>query len=119
MLDIINSKDYAPYQCEPRPVIQITHQFRPEQLEELLKVAAKTLGPEEVSNILGNEPRGGGAFMVFVEGGGSPQMKHGTYHAAEAEAKRLAQKLGRDARVLKVMAEVAVQQRTETKVRRF
>lgn len=39
-------------------------------------------------------------YMVFVEGGGAPTVKHDSEHEAEKEAARLANKLNRPAFIL-------------------
>lgn len=115
MLNIISSDATGEYKCQPQPIVNITHKFTSDQLEQLLRVAVRTLGADEVARMVGiSDPRGMD-YMVFVEGGENPRAIHTSYATAKAEAKRLAKRTGRKATVLKIVAYMDVR-KTEPEV---
>lgn len=120
MLQIIPSSQVSEYQCRDKPVVQITHQFQTEQLADLLRIAVKTLGQDEVNALIGYEPKGDYGYMVFVDGGAAPRHTHSTYQTAVTEAKRLAHQTGRTATVMKKLGEaIAVTQPTTVQFQEF
>lgn len=111
MLNIVPSTDHCEYSCHPQPIVSVTHKFTNDQLADLIRIAASTMGEDFVAGILGPKAPRGTDYMVFVEGGANPRMVHTSYAAAKAEAERLAKSTARRATVLKIVARVEVQHR--------
>lgn len=117
MLKLIPSTDAPEYSCRPQPVIQVTHQFKREQLEALVRIAVETLGEDEVRDIIEVPPLlGEGEYEVYAKGTQLSAYVTSDYTDAARKAERLARETGRVATIYKIVAKAVPSTTTETKV---